>query len=268
LEEVQITAMAGGDLDYPLLHALRILWRAAPQLFRKDLAEMGIVRAVPQSASDPSPASLAFWSACRALGVRNTALLVVPSGPAVRVVATTPPSVLIGPSARDASPELRFRLARAAAMTMPDYLLACALPPNELAATLCAVEAAFGKSPARGSLDFAAASLAQNLWTAMPVETQEELRLVLDKAPAIDAEGVRTIAMGAVGRLGLAATGDVRAAVRVTVGDDPFLAGTDPSTEEGFKRAAHRSEHVAALIHLAIDPSFGQLGWRLAPVEP
>jgi hypothetical protein len=153
-------------------------------------------------------------------------------------------------------------------MTRPDLVLACGLPPPDLALALRALQAAFGRRPERGSLDFGAASLAQDLWAAVPRDTQLDLRALLAAAAETDAEGVRARASAAANRLALVATGDVRAALRVVVGDDPFLAGTDPSTEAGFARAARRSEQVAALVRLAIDPVFSEIGWRIAPGPP
>lgn len=246
----------------PDLLALSKLWRAAPQLLAKELADLGVGRAMPPPAQGSTPAGVAFNTAHHLIPSEASKILYLPAGPTVQVALTQPPSVLVGPGGQEDSPALKFRIARAVAMGHPELLLPCVLKPDELRILLMALQAAFGESPPRGSLDFAAASLAQDLWTAVPRSAQGNLGQLLGMRPMPEVEEIRDRALRSATLLATLTTGDAATALRVSVADDPFLSGADPTTEEGFVRALQRSPSLTALVRLALSPKYWEL--RLA----
>jgi tetratricopeptide (TPR) repeat protein len=246
----------------PEIQALATLWKATPQLVAKDLAELGVGRALPPIPGRVTPAQSVFTTTRRLISSEVSRLFHVPAGPAVAAVLTNPPSVLIGPAGKADTPEIRFRVARAVAMGHPEVLVPCLIGLNDLQNLLMALQAAFGDHPPRGSLDFAAASLAQDLWSAVSPAAQQSLREFLKVGATPEVEGIRTHAHHSASLMALLATGDAAAALRVCVADDPFLAGTDPTTEDGFVRAIRKSSEMAALVRLALSPEYWEL--RLA----
>jgi hypothetical protein len=181
------------------------------------------------------------------------------SGPVARVVLSRPLSLLTGPGGLVDSPDLRFRVVRSVAMCHRSLVLPCLMGTKDLNILLQAVNAAFGRSPPRGSLHFVAASLAQDLWTAVPKSVQGDLRDLLAESVSPDIDALKAEALAAAHRIAMLLTGDAASAVRTAVADDPFLAGTDPSTEEGFIRAVEHSEQVADIVRLALWPRYWQL---------
>lgn len=243
----------------PELQALAKLWRAAPQLLSKDLNELGVSRALPPPPGGATPAEDAFAAASRLVGSETGRLLNLPAGPVVRLVLTRPPSLLVGPGGREDTPELRYRVARGVAMGHIELLLPCVLGADELHTLLMALQAAYGESPPRGSLDFAAASLAQDLWSAVPRSAQQSLRQLIGQRPPPEVDALRERAMRSATLLALLITGDAATAIRVMVADDPFLSGTDPSTDEGFVRVIRSSPNVRAVIRLALSPRYWEV---------
>jgi tetratricopeptide (TPR) repeat protein len=252
--------------DTPEARALALLWKVASQLVTKDLAEFGVGRAIPQKPGEMSPATRAFSAAQPLVPVEPVRLLHMASGPVARVVLSRPLSLLTGPAGLVDSPDLRFRIVRGLAMCHHSLVLPCLMGTKDLNILLQAINAAFGRSPPRGSLHFVAASLAQDLWTAVPRASQGELRDLLAESESPDIDALKAEALAAAHRIALLLTGDAAAAVRTAVADDPFLAGTDPSTEEGLARAIERSDQVADLVRLALWPRYWHL--RLGIREP
>lgn len=245
--------------DTAEVRALATLWRAASQMITKDLADLGVGRAIPQSSGERSPAADAFDVAKELLPVEPVRLLHMPSGPPARVVLSRPLSLLTGPSGFEDSPDLRFRITKGVTMCHPDLILPCVMGSEDLDILIQATIAAFGQSPPRGSLHFVAASLAQDLWTAVPRATQEELKTLLTDASPTDIDAIRADALAAAHRLALLITGDVAAAIRVATSDDPALSSADVSTESGFAQVVERSEQVADLVRLALWPRYWEL---------
>lgn len=245
--------------DHPEVQALAALWRAASQLVTKELADLGVGRAIPQRADQPSPATSAFTMAVKLLPVEPVRLLHMAAGPLTKTVLSRPISVLAGPGASIDSADVAFRITRAVACCHPQIVLPALMSGADLTITLQAIHAAFGKSPPRGSLHYLAASLAQDLWTAVPRDAQEALRGLLSNAALPDVDQLRTEALAASHRMALLVTGDAAAAFRTAVSDDPFLAGNDPTTEEGYLRAVERSEHIVDLVRMALWPRYWEI---------
>lgn len=259
LTDEQITALTEPPTS-PENMALATLWRSASQLVTKDLADFGVGRAVPQKPNAVSPATDAFNEALRLLPSADPVrLLHMSAGPTAKVVLSRPLSLLTGPSGLLDAPDVRFRIIKAVASCYPTLVLPGLMAGDDLTILLQALHAAFGQSPPRGSLHFQAASLAQDLWTAVPRGAQRELSDHLVGASLPDVDTLRAEALAAAHRIALLITGDAAAAIRTAVADDPFLAGIDPTTEEGYARAIERSELVADLVRFALWPEYWQV---------
>lgn len=254
--------------DTPEARALALLWRVASQLVTKDLADFGVGRAIPQKPGEVTPAARAFAAAQPLIPVEPVRLLHMASGPVARVVLSRPLSLLTGPAGLVDSPDLRFRIVRGVAMCHHALVLPCLMGTKDLNILLQAINAAFGRSPPRGSLHFVAASLAQDLWTAVPRAAQGDLRDLLAESESPDIDALKAEALAAAHRIALLLTGDAAAAVRTAVADDPFLAGTDPTTDEGLARAIERSEQVADLVRLALWPRYWHLRLGIDDRQP
>jgi tetratricopeptide (TPR) repeat protein len=250
--------------------ALALLWRDAPLTVASNLSDLGIGRAIPQNPGQPSAATRAFDIACHLLPVEPPRLLHQPSGPAAQLVLSRPLALLTGPTGQDDSPEMRFALTKELATSHARLIVPMLMSEQELAIMMEALRAAFGPSPRRGSLDPHTASLVQDLWTALPEKTQASLRKILAEPdePEQDAAGLQQEATSAAFAMALLVTGDIRAALRTAVAEDPFLAGTDPTTREGYARAAERSDIVADLVRMALWPSYWALRLGTNVSEP
>jgi tetratricopeptide (TPR) repeat protein len=254
--------------DTPEARALALLWKVASQLVTKDLADFGVGRAIPQKPGEMTPATRAFTETQPLVPVEPVRLLHMASGPVARVVLSRPLSLLTGSGGLVDSPDLRFRIVRCVAMCHRSLVLPCLMGTKDLNILLQAINAAFGRSPPRGSLHFVAASLAQDLWTAVPRSAQGDLRDLLAESESPDIDALKAEALAAAHRIALLLTGDAAAAIRTAVADDPFLAGTDPTTDEGLARAIERSEQVADLVRLALWPRYWQLRLGIDEQQP
>jgi tetratricopeptide (TPR) repeat protein len=240
------------------LRALGLLWRHAPNLFRRRTSDYGLLGTDRISDLGLRPLSRAFKAVTDILEPGEVSLFVHDTEhEAVHLVPTQPPTLVAPLGAEAEERTLLFRLGRGVELARPEHLLAAVLEPADLATLLASIQAAFG--PAEGARDVPrqAAELASELWHTVPAKAQAELRdLLAEAGGAFDSDDLVARAMGAAVRAGLAVAGGVLPSVAGLLWDEPTLAQASPDTEEGYVVACRVSPALVELLRFSLSDEY------------
>jgi hypothetical protein len=173
------------------------------------------------------------------------------------VTATYPAAIVVSEAAQSKTDQLIFQFARCLALTRPENALLATLSPEEGQAVLQAISAAFGPRDDQSPVNRQAAELAAELWRAMPMRAQNEVRALVKKSPGLeDYEAVRGAMMRAAARVGLLVAGDVASSLKTVANFDASLQNLDITEESGFSEASRRSVAFAEVISFALSTTY------------
>jgi tetratricopeptide (TPR) repeat protein len=174
-----LEARDDGDLG-PAFTVLAHLFLGAGPLFRRPLASYGVSTSDFIAARDDSAYAEALRDVSIVLGVEHEAYLTPSGKDGIGVVATYPPSIIVGDGTARAPIALRFRIGCAFERARPSSVLLSTLNPDAMATLLRAVNAAFGAADDRSaSIDREAAAMAAELWRTLPNGTQKQISNIL-----------------------------------------------------------------------------------------
>jgi hypothetical protein len=242
--------------------AVRLGIEHAPSVFRRDFSAFSLQASdrVPPIATHPIGRLIAV--AERLLGLARTPVYVrTRRGRDVEAVLLQPPSVVLGGDCREDTPEVRYLLGAGLMAAHPAQCLLLAQSEPHARATWQALLSAFGPPEFGRGMSPEVGRLAALLWQSIPRGPQRRLGELLGQTPpsfeaALD--GGRQVAR----RAGLYLSGDLAAAVRLTLeetGHGALLASPDSGT---LARACAQSGAVADLVRLATSPEFAEARWR------
>lgn len=159
---------------------LACLWEGAQPIFRKPLAQFGVVGTQRLTTLTQRPLARAYADALRVLGLENIALFVRPDAESlVEILSTSPPSVVVHESIESDVFALPYRVARALALATPSGVLVSSQDLERLEIAIQSVHAAFGPPDSIGAVGRDAAALAAELWHTIPSRLQARMRDLL-----------------------------------------------------------------------------------------
>ncbi|MBI2895198.1 MAG: hypothetical protein HYY06_16710 [Deltaproteobacteria bacterium] len=243
---------------------LALVWDTALHLFRADLADFGIRGKDRVSPLEDTPLARTFAAAIRLLGLPRTGLF-VRHGKGIEIVATHPPSLVVGADLGALGAMDRFRIGRAVEATRPANILLMTMPSVRARDLVDAIRAAFGPADAMtaGRLSKDAKTLAGELWKTIPPRSQRQLQDLVGRHPEIrDFDQISTLARRSVARAGLVVCGDAAAATRVVCSEDPRLSDIAIDGPEGFAQAVKKSTDLQDLVAFAVSDGYLGLRWR------
>ncbi|HKU36679.1 MAG TPA: hypothetical protein VJR89_00995, partial [Polyangiales bacterium] len=233
----------------------RMLWecvRGLPQL--RHTPESFSLEPAQRVHSDDHSALAAAFARCTALlGASEVTLYVQPDAAAALEVWPAHPPCIVARSDFSASPVQIFQLAECLTLAEPEHAVAAVMLESEARELLAAMLAAFGPPGSARELDRAGKDLASQLWHAVPVRVQAQLReLVRTKLPHLVYEELRVAALASALRAGLLATHDVRAALQsVAMREDLEIRDA-----ESFEAAYQRSPALREVIRAAFSDGY------------
>ena len=205
------------------------------------------------------PVAEAYAQVARTLGVTEIPVYAARGSSALaQVIATHPPSVVVGRNSAHDRPTLLYSLANALWLARPEHLVAAVLDAEGARDLLDAARLAFAPTPG-ASLDTAlsAKELAATLWQSVPTGAQRELGDTLRRhAAELELPVLRARVRCAAARVALLASGSPRAAVQTLARMEPELAELDLSHEAGFSAACQRSALLADLVRTTFSPAY------------
>ncbi|HKP59255.1 MAG TPA: hypothetical protein VJV78_21175 [Polyangiales bacterium] len=243
-----------GESDIELRQLTRMLWECArtiPQLKRSP-ESLGLDDSQRVQPDDHSSLAAAFARCAQLLGQADTVLYVRAEAPTTLEVWPTHPPCLVARADFNPGAAQTFRLAQCLTLAEPEHAVAAVLPEAEGRELLTALLAAFGPPGSAGDLSRASKDLASQLWHAVPVRVQAQLReLVRLKLPQLVYEQLRRDAMLCGHRAGLLVSRDLRSALESFVSLQSDLRGVDIHSAAGFEAAYERSAGMRELIRVA-----------------
>ena len=251
----------GSPLPPDVEAMLALLWHYARGIprFQAQLSTFGINERDRITRITVGPVAEAYAQVARTLATTDIPVYAPRSSHQLpRVLATHPPSVLVGRSAVHDRQTLLFAMAHSLWLAQPEHVIAAVLDPDDGRDLLDAARLAFAPSPG-ASLDMALAAkeLATSLWQSVPSGSQRVLGETLRKhQDLLVVSDLRKRIRGTAARAALLASGSVRAAVTTLAHSEPELLEFDLSNEAGFMLGCQRSHALAEVVRLALSPAY------------
>ena len=247
------------ELDHELLQLTRILWtslRAIPQL-RRTPESSGLEERQRAAPGDKAGLMPAYARITKLLGRTEVALYQKPrSDPELYALPCFPPCIVARAKLVPDSTVV-FRLAQLLVYCEPEHAVTCLLPETEGRDLLGALLGAFGPPGTAGNLSRAGKDYAAQLWHAVPVRVQSQLReLVRSRLPVLDYDRLQGRAALCAARAGLLVSLDVRSAIEGLTGVEPTLHDFDVHTQLGFEACYANSRTLRELIRCAFSESY------------
>jgi tetratricopeptide (TPR) repeat protein len=257
-----------GEPDADLRQLTRMLWecvRSVPQL-RRMPEELGLQPGERVAIDERSGVGGAFNRIARLLDRTETSLYLRKSAEQAFEVLPTHPPCVVARADLAVTPVQRFRLAVALVLAEPEHAVAGILNEQEGRELVTALLGAFGPAESTGDLSRAGKDLASQLWHAVPVRMQAQLReLVKSRVSALDYDRLRRDVQLCAARAGLLVSRDLRTAIESYAVLEPELDGIDIRLERGFAAAYAKSDALRELIRAAFSESYLALAGLRAP---
>jgi tetratricopeptide (TPR) repeat protein len=248
-----------GEADTELRQLTRLLWecvRSVPQL-RRTTEELGLEPGQKAPADERSGFAGTFNRIARLLDRIETPLYLRKSTTQALEVLPTHPPCLVARADMPITPVQRFRLAVALVIAEPEHAVAGVLNEPEGRELVAALLGAFGPPGSVGDLSRAGKDLASQLWHAVPVRVQAQLReLVKSRLHALHYDRLRRDVQLCAARAGLLVSRDLRTAIESYVTLEPELDGIDIRIERGFEEAYAKSDALRELVRCAFSESY------------
>jgi hypothetical protein len=251
-----LEARDDGELG-PAFTVLAHLFLGAGPLFRRPLASYGVSASDFIAARDDSAYAEALRDVSIVLGVEHEAYLTPSGKDGIGVVATYPPSIIVGDGTARAPIALRFRIGCAFERARPSSVLLSTLSPDAMTTLLRAVEAALGAAGESAAIDREAAAMAAELWRTLPNGTQKQISNILRSlSRALSYEQlIEQLRVRAL-RVGLVTAGALDVALdNLELDSDPSGARA-PATESALNMALLSRPLLARLISFALSDAY------------
>ena len=116
---------------------------------------------------------------------------------------------------------------------------------------------AFGPTESAGELTRTGKDLASQLWRAVPVRVQAQLReLVKSRLPALAYDQLRSDLALSAARAGLLVSRDLRTALESLATLEPELDGIDIHVQAGFEAAYAKSAAMREIVRCAFSEAY------------
>lgn len=159
---------------------LACLWEGAQPLFRKPLAQFGVVGTQRVTTLTQRPLAVHYGDAVQVLGLDGIALFARPDAESlVEILATSPPSVVVHEAIESDLVALPYRIGRALSLATPSGVLVSSQDLERLEIAIHSLHAAFGPPDSIGTVGREAAALAAELWHTIPARLQSRMRDLL-----------------------------------------------------------------------------------------
>jgi len=248
-----------GDVDPDLRQLTRLLWecvRAVPQL-RRTPEEFDLQPGERATPDERGGFGGAFNRIARLLDRTETTLYLRKSTTQTLEVLPTHPPCVVARADLPVTPVQRFRLAVALVLAEPEHAVAGILNENEGRELVAALLGAFGPPESAPELSRTGKDLASQLWHAVPVRVQAQLReLVKSRVHVLPYERLRRDVQLCGARAGLLVSRDLRTAIESYVTLEPDLDGIDIRIERGFEEAYSKSDALREVIRAAFSESY------------
>lgn len=248
-----------GEPDAELRQLTRLLWecvRAVPQL-RRTAEELELQPGERTAQDERAGFGGAFNRIARLLDRTETPLYLRRSTAQKLEVLPTHPPCLVAGADLTVTPVQRFRLAVALVLAEPEHAVAGILNEHEGRELITALLGAFGPPGSAANLSRTGKDLASQLWHAVPVRMQAQLReLVKSRLHVLSYERLRGDVQLCAARAGLLVSRDLRTAIESYATLEPDLDGIDIRLERGFEVAYASSESLRELIRAAFSESY------------
>lgn len=248
-----------GDVDAELRQLTRLLWdcaRGIPEL-RHTPEELGVEPSERVAPDERSGLGGAFNRIARLLDRTETPLYLRKAASLPIQVLPTHPPCLVARADLAVTPLQRFRLAASIVLAEPEHATFAVLTDSDGRELVAAMLGAFGPPGSAPELTRSTKDLASQLWHAVPVRVQAQLReLVKSRLHALPYERLQREAQLSAARAGLLVSRDLRSAIESYTTLDPKLDGVDVRTESGFSLAYASSEALRELIRAAFGESY------------
>jgi hypothetical protein len=248
-----------GDADTELRQLTRLLWecvRAVPEL-RRTPESYELVPVQRSATDDRSVFGKAFHRIARLLDRTETPLYVLEVTPRELEILPTHPPCIVVRTELPVTPVQRFRIAQALVCAEPEHAVAGVLLQPEGRELVSALLGAFGPPGSAGNLTRMGKDLASQLWHAVPVRVQAQLReLVKTRLHELSYDRLRGGVQLCAARAGLLVSRDLRTALESFVALEPGLDGFEIHSPAGFEAAYETSPALRELIRAAFGESY------------
>lgn len=248
-----------GEADTELRQLTRLLWecvRSVAQL-RRTPEDLGLEPGQQAAADERSGIAGAFNRIARLLDRSETTLYLRKSATQALEVLPTHPPCVVARANLPVTPVQRFRLAVALVIAEPEHAVAGVLNEPEGRELVSAMVGAFGPPGSVSDLSRAGKDLASQLWHAVPVRVQAQLReLVKSRLHALHYDRLRRDVQLCAARAGLLVSRDLRTAIESYATLEPELDGIDIRIERGFEEAYAKSDALRELVRCAFSESY------------
>jgi tetratricopeptide (TPR) repeat protein len=248
-----------GEADPELRQLTRLLWecvRAVPQL-RRTPEDFDLQPGERAGLDDRTGFAGAFNRIARLLDRTETTLYVRKSALQILEVLPTHPPCVVARAGSPVTPVQRFRLATALVLAEPEHAVAGILKEHEGRELVAALLGAFGPPGSDLELSRTGKDLASQLWHAVPVRVQAQLReLVKSRLDVLPYDQLRRDVQLCGARAGLLVSRDLRTAIESFATLEPELDGIDIRIERGFEEAYSKSAALREVIRAAFSESY------------
>ena len=248
--------------------ALALVWEDGYATWGKDAA--AVLKGAQPAAASNSEVSRLYETAIGLLGLPRVPLFLRRSkeAPTSAVSFTWPPAAILSGRVDEDTPELRFALGRALALTLPTNVLTLGLDEMSSRNAFRAVMGAFGPPESSRAMNRESGRLAEALWHVLPPRTQRRLQTLLGPVQLEDFESALARSRECANRIGMFLAGDFRASVHAVFDARLRALGAEPTSLYGADIIAlcHENAEVADLFQLAVSPEYADARWR-APTQ-
>ncbi len=247
--------------------ALALVWEDGHAAWGKDAA--GALQGAQPAATTNASVARIYETAIGLLGLPRVPLFVRAADelPTAGVSLTWPPAAVLTGRLREDTPELRFGLGEALALTLSTNILTLGLPPAEARNAFRAVMGAFGPPESSRAMNKESGRLAEALWHMLPPRTQRRLQSLLAPVHSSDFESAPGRAWQSAHRIGMFLAGDLKAAVAAVLAATARADGAEAPPPYGadWMALCHENSAVADLFQLAVSPEYAEARWQLPP---
>jgi hypothetical protein len=249
--------------------ALGALWEGATHLFARDPAAYGVAEFERVTPGPGSTVARLYEMALRLFDVQKAPVYLTrltAGAPSSRVAPLASPAVLISGDVRQDSVALRFALGQGLSAALPQNVLRLGVSPEEGAALIDAIRAAFGPPEIGRRVDAHAARLAQSFWQTVPTRAQRRLQELLANGNLPDYEELALRAQQSGRRVGMFLAGDFAWAARQLVAESSRV---DVALSlQALRALCEELPMLADLLRLAVSPEYAAARWHvLAPAS-
>lgn len=238
-----------------------LVWEHAQGWFKREIANYGLSGLERVQPHAQGALHVLYRQAARVLGSRAALYRGEPSEEiSLRVILSSPPSVLVSGQVEEMSPELAFHLGAMLVAANPEHALLFGLDPAALQDLLHGLALSFGPSDNRpGEVSAEATRLAGYLWETIPARVQRRLSQLCAESDALSLPNITEASRIVLRRSGLLVCGDIVTAVADAC---QGLGVSTPSSFSELESLSEQSPIVQDLLRFSTSLEYAELRFR------